>query len=224
MSVLLSFWKPVHLFDSSFNKFAAWLTHGEFCHVEVVLHVPSDVLKASITKAIAMKSQEKNNAIDEAFFHDPVSRQQLASSNHMFVSFSALWGMKLSARILRNTATNAWEHTPMESHEDVEFIKLDAIEDEKLQSVCDFCVGKLGESYNTIGALFSASGADCAFLKTPHSLFCSEMAVKAMQITGTFVDVKAAATTPNSLYKMLKAKQAVKIDLETDSEDETELA
>lgn len=226
MSLLLSFWRPVDIFESRFNKFAAWVTSGEFCHVELVLHVPPEMLKTSLTKAMTLKDQNLHNAIEEGFFNDPAARQALAGTENIYVSFSALWGMQLSARVLRNTATSAWEHTPVEDHEDVLWVDVvdkydrdaESLEEEQ-QRLSDYCVFQLGKQYNTWGALISASGAECGFLTNPRSKFCSELCVSALQLHDILPDLRPATVTPNSLYKHIQKWNSKQTKTKDDIED-----
>lgn len=200
MSVLLSFWKPVSIFESRFNKWAAWLTNGDYCHSDIVLCVEPEMLKSSITKSMALNNPQLNTSIEQCFFNDASARQQLSGDNLMYVSFSALWGMDLSARVLRSTATNAWEHIPIENHSDVDWVEVIGTQD--IQSICDFCVAQMGKKYASFNAVLSASGSECNWFYHPEkSKFCSELCVSALQIDNILSDLKPAAITPNALYK-----------------------
>ena len=37
--IWVSFFKPMGIFEGSFNKLAAWWTAGDYCHCEIVWHV-----------------------------------------------------------------------------------------------------------------------------------------------------------------------------------------
>ena len=186
------------MFESKFNKFAAFATGGEFCHTDIVLCVHTDTLKDAITSAMATEEPQLNAMIEESFFADPVARRKLGISDYVYVSFSALWGQQLQARVLRDTASTAWEHTPVE-HEDVEFITVKGIQN--VDAVCHYCVMQLGKDYDIASALFSVTGSECAWLSTPDKKFCSELCVLALQEDGILEDVKAASVTPNSLFQ-----------------------
>jgi len=205
----------VSIFESKFNAFAAWITSGNFCHSEIVIHVDPEILKTSITKAMTQNDHGLNSCIEECFFSDAFARQQLSSSEPIYVSFAALWGMKLKARVLRSTATNAYEHTPLEKHSDVEYIRVKGIED--IQGVSDFCVMQMGKEYARFSALMSATKTECTWFHNPSkSKFCSELCVCALQQDNILEDLKPATITPNSLYMHILEWNKQKEKMEND--------
>ena len=202
MTVLISWWRPVSIFESRFNSFAAWCTGGEFCHADLCLHVEPGMLTSALTKAMALNDSDCNLAIEECFFSDPAARQKLNGSDKLYVSFSALWGMRLSARVLRATATTAWEHTPLEDHSDVHWEEVTGIQDP--QKITDFCVAQLGKRYATSSAILSATGTDCSLFKDDSKKFCSELCVDALQQDGILENLNAYTVTPNKLYREIQ--------------------
>ena len=143
-----------------------------------------------------------NLEIEQSFFSDGVARQKLGSTENRYVSFSALWGMKLSGRVLRNTATSAWEHTPLPDHRAVDWIEVKGVQD--IQKITDYCVAQLGKQYSTYSAILSATGADCSIFHDENKKFCSELVVDALHQDGILESVKACTVTPNRLFPHLE--------------------
>ena len=59
--IWVSFFKPVGIFEGSFNKLAAWWTAGDYCHCEIVWHVEPQELMDCVKKNYAtLQGSEKN--------------------------------------------------------------------------------------------------------------------------------------------------------------------
>jgi hypothetical protein len=202
MSVYLSFWRPQDVFEGSFNKLAAFVSRGEFCHVDVTLCMNVADLKKAMSDVMARKDSRTDMKIGECFFNDPAARGLLAhDEGEIYIAFSALWGMDLSARVLRDTATSVWEHTPME-HDAVEWLKVQDMESEEdVLKLATFCIGSLGMRYNLTGALGSL--IQCPI--TSNGVFCSEFAAKTLnEVADTDI---STCLTPNALYEVVRSMQ-----------------
>lgn len=206
MAVHFSFWKPRDVFESKFNQLAAYVTSGPFCHVDLVVKADADVLRSVVSEVYMDPNCNKNlrDTIESCLFTSSAFRSQ----NTLFVAFSALWGSKLMARILKPHALNLWEHEPSDfaNNTDVVHWVNAGLDDEESRAVLEFAVRQIGKDYATLPAIVSATSCR-AWLSAPShredSYFCSELCVSALQQVGRLQNIEASTVTPNHLYTLI---------------------
>lgn len=206
-AVFCSFWKPRGVFESRFNKVAAYLTSGPFCHVDLVVKVPAETLRSIVSEIYMNPTCEKHlrDTIEECMF----SSSSFRSENTLFVAFSALWGNKLVARILKPHALNIWEHEPINFSTNNDIVTwVDTLMfDDDVHEVLKFAVRQLGKDYALLPAIVSATSCRKWLSAPSHrktSYFCSELCVSALQAAGMLENVEASMVTPNDLYNMIQ--------------------
>jgi len=208
----VSFYRPMDYFDGMYNRFAAWVTSGEFCHCELVLHTtPVDIMGA--VKKIYRSAQNGEyppedcrrmiSQIETNFFNDTGFRKAVQSSDCMVLSFSLLWGQPMSVRVLNETSHDSWFKIPSKEDRTVSLLHGPSLEDKDYHSTLQFVIEELGKDYDGAGALCSVlpTWSEDNSVQRRQSYFCSEFCVMAFQRVGFLVDLPAKHTTPNSLYK-----------------------
>jgi hypothetical protein len=210
--VSVSFYRPMDYFDGVYNRIAAWVTAGDFCHCELVLHTtPTDIMKA--VKSIYESAQNGEyppedchrmiSQIENNFFNDTAFRKSVQTSDTMVLSFSLLWGQPMSVRVLNETSHDSWFKIPAPEDRTVALLHGPALKDEDYHATLQFVIEELGKDYDGTGALCSIlpSWSSPDSHERRQSYFCSEFCVMAFQRVGFMEDLPAKHTTPNSLYK-----------------------
>tara|TARA_B110000008_G_scaffold166808_1_gene166879 strand:+ start:2499 stop:3182 length:684 start_codon:yes stop_codon:yes gene_type:complete len=213
MSIHITFYKPVDYFSGLFNRFAAWLTWGDYCHCELVVKTsPTEIMNT--VKEIYQAAQKGNYApedcnriisqIEMAFF-DTGFRKLAQSSDTLTLSFSQILGQKMAVRSLTKTAHDTWFKLPTGEDNYVDIADGPQITEKQRTETLRFAIEELGKDYDTSGALcswlpFSSSHRADIY----ETWFCSEFVVTAFQRIGFAKSLDAKRTTPNSLYHFVK--------------------
>jgi hypothetical protein len=210
----VSFYRPVDYFSGTFNRFVTWMTAGEFCHCELVLHCkPDDIMKA--VKHVYTAAQNGEYPPDdcnrilaqiEMYFFDTNFRKAAQSQDNMSLSFSLLWGYPMSVRVLQETAHDSWFKLPTESDTYASIVNMPIINADDVEATLKFSIEELGKNYDSSGALFSWLPFSSEHKNSYESYFCSEFVVTALQRIKLFEKMDPLHTTPNSLYGHISKK------------------
>jgi hypothetical protein len=189
----ITFYRPVDYFSGTFNRFVTWMTAGEFCHCELVVHTTPTSLMTTIKEIYSTAQQglyspeDCNRIISqiELHFFDTHFRKVAQSQDRVSLSFSLLWGIPMSVRVLQDTAHDSWFKIPSATDTNANIVHFPNISDDNLKSTLQFAVEELGKDYDSSGALFSW----LPFKSSEHrnrkeSYFCSEFVVTAFQRIG----------------------------------------
>lgn len=209
----VSFYKPKEYFSNFFNRFVSWLTAGDFCHCELVIHTtPTEIMNT--VKNIYKDAQENKYAPEdcarilqqiESNFFSTEFRKSMQSSDSIVVAFSQLWGTPSTVRVLNKVSHDSWLKIPDESTKDtIEMRTIQNITSEQIQKSLHFSIEELGKNYDSSGALCSWMPWTSEEPKREYeSYFCSEFVVTALQRIGHLMDLKPLHTTPNALFKYI---------------------
>ena len=210
----VSFYRPMDYFGGMYNRFAAWVTDGDFCHCELVLHTtPVDIMGA--VKKIYQSAQNGEyppqdchrmiSQIETNFFNDTGFRKAVQTSDNMVLSFSLLWGQRMSVRVLNETSHDSWFTIPTREDSTMALLHGPSLKDEDYHATLQFVIEELGKDYDAPGALCSVlpSWSSPNSHERRQSYFCSEFCVMAFQRVGFMADLPAKHTTPNSLHKYI---------------------
>jgi hypothetical protein len=228
----ISFYRPVDYFSGTFNRFVTWMTAGEFCHCELVVHTSPNSLMTTIKEIYSTAQQGHYNADDcnriigqiEMHFFDTDFRKVVQSQDKVSLSFSLLWGIPMSVRVLQETAHDSWFKLPKRTDNNATIVNYPDISDKDVNNTLRFAVEELGKDYDSSGALFSW----LPFTSSEHdrrkkSYFCSEFVVTALQRIDMIPKMDALHTTPNALYaSLLNTDTLAKKESKDESEDAKE--
>jgi hypothetical protein len=209
----ISFYKPVEYFSNFFNRFVTWMTAGDFCHCELVIHTtPTDIMNT--VKKIYKNAQENTYAPEdcarilqqiESNFFSTEFRKSMQSTDSIVIAFSQLWGAPSTVRVLNKVSHDSWLKIPDESTADtIEMRTINNITSEQLNETLHFSIEELGKNYDSSGALCSWVPWTSEEPKREYeSYFCSEFVVTAFQRIGHLTKLKPLHTTPNALFKYI---------------------
>lgn len=207
----VSFYRPVDYFSGTFNRFVTWMTAGEFCHCELVIHsTPDEIMKA--VKHVYTAAQQGQYAPDdcnriigqiEMYFFDTHFKAAAQSQDRMSISFSLLWGHPMSVRVLQETSHDSWFKMPTTTDNFASVVDIPEIEPDKLVETLHFSIEELGKNYDSSGALLSWLPFSSEHKSSYESYFCSEFVVTALQRINLYEKMDALHTTPNSLYSII---------------------
>lgn len=213
MSLSVSFYRPLDYFGGVFNRVVSWVTAGEFCHCELVIHTtPTDIM--TVVKEIYAAAQaggyEKEDCqriitqIEMNFF-DTGFRKLATTQENMVLSFSLLWGHPMLVRVLQETSHDSWFRIPQENDPLVKMVDGPEIAKEQYFKTLKFSIEELGKHYNNAGALCSVlpTFSNPEHAKRRPSYFCSEYVVMVYQNLGFMGPLDAEHTTPNALYQYI---------------------
>ncbi len=208
----ISFYRPVDYFSGTFNRFVTWMTAGEFCHCELVVHTTPTSLMTTIKEIYSSAkdghySPEDCNRIIgqiEMYFFDTDFRKVAQSQDKVSLSFSLLWGIPMSVRVLQETAHDSWFKLPSKNDKNATIVNFPEISEENIKNTLRFSVEELGKDYDSSGALFSWLPIKSSeHEKRKKSYFCSEFVVTAFQRIDMLTEMDGVHTTPNALYGSL---------------------
>ena len=216
--IYLGFYYAKGVFGGLFNSVAALCTSSnginQFCHVDLIVSAPVSILKPNLMKVMNSDCEHpyRNDLLSAGFFDDSYSRRKLQlESENVQIAFSALWGQKLSCRVLRKSASNSFQREVRDDDE-VNYIPFDVTTDE-LKQVLSFALEKVGSKYNQAHALMSALPCIGFFSSgkedddDTNELFCSQFCAIVLKKIGVLQSSCDADTlTPNSLFAELKKK------------------
>ena len=216
LSLSISFYKPIDYFSGVYNRFVSWVTGGEFCHCELIIHTtPTEIME--VVKIIYNSAQNSEYAPEdssriiqqiEANFFSTSFRKSAQTSEKMSLSFSLLWGNPMSVRILTPTSHDSWFKIPEVSDLNVTMHDVSNISNEQRLKTLQFSLEELGKEYDSSGALCSVLPSwNQQQQRSYDKYFCSEFIVTTFQRLGFLKELSAPHTTPNSLYKYISSNQ-----------------
>lgn len=208
-------------FNVAFNKVAAAVTFGRFCHCEIAFDNISLSKLRKFYRCLSnedTKQRKAKKALESVLNLYPPDENK----EKVTLAFFALQGMPLGVRTLSDTNadpflrkyTRAW--------------KVYRIIDAPLRVVSHqlyWALCQVGKPYDTMGAL------TCPLKGNPHEIepdrqswFCSNHALRFVQHMAICQDMSLRCTTPNSLEKALYAlyKDAISMSFETEVKFEEE--
>ena len=197
-------------FDVFFNRLAAWVTHGAYCHVECAFEgVTIGRLRAiqSTLHRLLMRARKLSPA------HERVRvavRGVLAQfppnmpdDYSITLAFYALAGGEpLGVRVLSPHASEPFFRPYSDRWRTY---RLEGAPTPAVQFALEWSFSKCGLPYDTMGALTSvlrSRHADCA-IPDPPTWFCSNLALRLLQHLGLCNDLSMTGTTPNILQARL---------------------
>jgi hypothetical protein len=209
--VYVSFWRAQNIFKSAFNTLASTLTAcegvSEFCHCDLVLRAPVEMVQCEISKALQSTDDNLRHHVEQCFIEDPYARKAISKqTGHVCIAFSALWGMTLQARVLRRQASSAWYNEPMES-DAVEWVEVEGLQHEKqFEHMLSYSIQQVGKKYASINAVLSCAGKCNIFPNQDENEahFCSELCANTLLRAGIIQNVIPVQQTPNSFYVELQ--------------------
>jgi hypothetical protein len=216
--IWVSFFKPMGIFEGSFNKFAAWWTAGEYCHCELVFEIQPQVLMTSVKHVYGKMTNTNENhqkvcaELESVFFEDKQNKKILQTNNKIYLSFSLIWGDQLRVRFLTNIE-DPWMSSPEIRFEDITWVKCNPIDEEKEKKQLEWALSQVTKPYNSSAALFSWVPALVNDdINERPSYFCSEFASLSLVRMEYLEPLATHRCTPNHLADILEKKQRIVLD------------
>ncbi len=216
----VSFFKPMGIFEGSFNKLAAWWTAGEYCHCELVWHVEPVILMGCVRRTYAkIQSSEEDHTklaaeLESVFFQNKDNKVLLQLGKKVYVSFSLLWGDQLRIRFLMNIE-DPWFSTPNQSFDDIVWRKCNNIKPEKEKETLEWALGEISKPYNSSAALLSWVPTWGTNDTRPRpSYFCSEFTALCLVRMHFLKPLATHHCTPNHLEAIIRLKEKDEIEVE----------
>jgi len=214
MMLSVTFFRPRDYFSGTFNKFVTWMTAGEFCHCDLVVHTsPADVME--VVKQIYESAQQNEYAPEdcqrilhqiESNFFATAFRDAAQKSETLTLAFAALWGSPMSVRVLTEVSHDSWYQIPNETTAISEIKHVESVTKEQSLEILKFSIEELGKDYDVSGALCSWLPWSNSEPKQKYeSYFCSEFCVTALQRLGFLQTISPLHTTPNALYTLMNS-------------------
>ena len=208
--IWVSFFKPMGIFEGSFNKLAAWWTAGKYCHCEIVWHVEPQILMGCVKQLYTnLRSSSEDNKslcaeLESVFFENKDNKTLLQLGKKVYVSFSLIWGDQLRVRFLMNIE-DPWFSTPEKTFNDIEWLECKDIKAEKETDTLLWALGELTKPYNSSAALFSwVPTWGVNDVKSRPSYFCSEFAALCLVRMGFLLPLATHHCTPNHLEAIIR--------------------
>ena len=171
-----SFVRPEGVYNSMFNKFAAFATRGDFCHSEFIFRWSDDELKQVLSRVKGLASlRNKKGPIDIAVY--------------------IVWGDIVRYRVL--TGYSQFWSVP-----DQDMIPIQTSWESELNTIT-WLSDQLGTPYDKIGALLSPVAWRRKNMAYDH-YFCSQLMACALQRLNMIQHCNPGNLTPNSLYRFLQ--------------------
>ena len=231
--IWVSFYKPSGVFESSFNKMAAWWTGGNYCHCELVFCLEPSVLMNVVKKRyqditndtnLSEQQKIKNTAeLESVFFENKDHRAIIQKGEPVYVSFSLLWGDQLRVRFLMNIH-DPWIAKPQIEFDDVNWIQIDSINQKDEEKGFLWSLSEITKPYNNSAAFWSWLPTwSVDGIQPKDSYFCSEFAAMVLVYMGHLKPMSVSHCTPNHLWDILqKQKKTINVELEVPEEEEEE--
>lgn len=172
-----SFVRPEGVYNSWFNKLAAFATRGVFCHSEFIFRWSDDQLKEVLSRVKGLGSlRNRSGPIDVAVY--------------------IIWGDIVRYRVLTG-------YSPFWSVPERDMVPINISWESELNTIT-WLANQLGAPYDKAGALLSPIPWRHKSLAYDH-YFCSQLMACALQRLNMIQQCNPAALTPNSLYRVLQS-------------------
>lgn len=193
-------------FDVAFNKLAAAVTGGAFCHVEICF---KRVALVGLRQLLAYyvgenMSEAKSRARDALRSICSLFPRNCPSTTRLTVAFYALQGMPLGVRVLAELADDPFYMKYGEGWTEYE---IKNAPNDVVTSQFVWCLEQTGKPYDMMGALGSAIKSQYqhdGMEADRASWFCSNHALRFCQHMAICGDLGLSGTTPNALEKDLR--------------------
>ena len=193
-------------FDVYFNRLAAAVTGGAFCHVEICF---KNLYLLGIRRLLSYyvgerMSDEKKRARDALRYICSLFPRNCPPNTCITVAFFALQGMPLGVRVLAELADDPFYMMYGEGWTEYEIKKAP---DDVVTSQFIWCLQQTGKPYDTMGALSSPlrSAYQHNGMEADRATwFCSNYALRFCQHMAICGDLGLSGTTPNALEKELR--------------------
>ena len=179
-----SFYEASGLFDSSFNRLAAKLSGGKFCHSDFIFKWNKDELTEILSKVRGLSDIRERAS-------------EYVKDGFLYVCVHVYWGGSVSYRVLMPDHVHLYWRVP-----DTEMRQLSCTWEEELQ-IFQWCMRELGKSYDYFGALTYLFRSTYGYPCTYGKYYCSMFMVKALQEIGKLEHINCRAIVPNHLYRLL---------------------
>jgi hypothetical protein len=152
--ISVSFYRPMDYFSSTFNRLVTWMTAGEFCHCELVVHTTPDQLMNTVKHVYSAAQQGKYSPEDsnriigqiEMFFFDTDFRKVVQTQEQISISFSLLWGLPMSVRVLHKTAHDTWFKMPEKNDQTATVVDVPNVTPQQLEETLQFTIEELAKN------------------------------------------------------------------------------
>ncbi len=204
--VWVSFYKPMGIFEGSFNRLAAWWTSGKYCHCEIVFRVTPTELMTSVKEIYADLTAQKEDhqrlcaELENVFFQNKDNKRIIQSEEDLYVSFSLIWGDQLRVRFLQNVQ-DSWLCSPNVEVEDVDWFE--CAETDHTIETFKWALTQVSKPYNSSAALFSWVPTYGISNMDRDSYFCSEFAAICLVKMKYLKPMNTHHCTPNDLVKLI---------------------
>lgn len=180
-----SFREPVGIFDAYFNRLAAYVTGGPYCHSEFIFAWS----KSELSDVLGKTDQLTSLRLHLANMHD---------ADTVHVAMYIMWDMTVDYRILHTGDIDPFYEKPTKHLVEIECSR------EIEYNLFDWCKSNVGLQYDKVGALLCW----LPFRRKNTSYekyFCSQLMVCALQSVN-YRDcnvLNPGNTSPNALYAFL---------------------
>lgn len=222
--IWVSFFRPIGIFEGSFNRLAAWWTAGEYCHCEIVFQVTPEHLMASVNEVYKVKIKDNKDfqklcaELESVFFENQHNRKLIQSGKELYVSFSLIWGDQLRVRFLQDV-DDPWFSTPKKSFQDIQWLQCNNISIQEEKTTLKWALSQISKPYNSSAAFFSwVPSFSVGSVSDRSSYFCSEFAAMCLVKMGYLKPLATHSCTPNHLADLICRKentQTVEVEVPT---------
>ena len=186
MVVYAAFYEPKGMFDSFFNKAAAYITGGDFCHSDFVYKWNEDQLNCILNRTKGMSDIRER-------------KKEYMTDGFIYVCFHVFWGDRVEYRVMMPDHINEYWRVP----ENKLMINMSWEDEEK---TFHWCVSQMGKPYDYSSALTYMFRKNRLknVPKKYNKYYCSMFMVKALQNVDVLAEtINPCAVVPNKLYKLL---------------------
>jgi len=183
-----SFARPVGLFDNWFNRLAAKVTGGDFCHSEFVMTWDEETASEFFS---SLEGHERLRSNYTRYLED----------GEIHICFYLLWGDTTSYRMLKRQHNNPFYRYP--DGRQFELVTIQTTKEQEFK-VAQFLLNQYKKHYDYAGALSYWFPLRNSQIEYP-TYFCSQQMVCALQHIDMFKDTNPSAVTPNRLYSMIRS-------------------
>lgn len=198
----------------AFNRLAAWVTGGPYCHCEVAFkNIKLGTLKDLHDSLTRLTDENPNptserckgyarakSALEQVFtFFEPNTPPK---HNIEYLAFHALQGEPLGVRILSRYFNEPF-YQPYSEHWKV--YHFNDVTPSILHGQLLWSLSKVGLPYNTLGALWSPMASPSKDVEIdPDTWWCSNLCLRFLQNIALCQNLSLRNSTPNNLAKELK--------------------
>jgi len=212
-------------FDVVFNKLAAAITGGSFCHCEIAFSNVSINGMRRLLQCYSAKSRSEHNKRARSALESVCGLfpKNCPSGTNITVAFYALQGMPLGVRVLAELAEDPFYMQYGDGWR--QYVIAGAPED-VVATQFVWCLEQTGKPYDTMAALmspFKSAHGGSGMEADRASWFCSNHALRFCQHMALCGDLSLSGTTPNNLDDTLQETYIETSESPVDPEDTSEV-